>query len=255
MILGWYDAIVTAVSELAGAPGAEPGAAGVAAFSQLADRLRGVIAAGDPGQSLLAAAAQHVGRSGALTTDDAVSNAAVLMFGGIETTEGMITNAAWHLLSHPDQLAAGPRRPGTAAQRHRGIAAAGAGRGRGGPLRHPGRHARRRDWCARATWSPCRWPGRAGTRRCSPTRTGSRSGARTRTGTWPSPAARTSAWACIWPGWKPTPRSAALLRAARAAARPGPAHRPAAGPGVPQAGRAAGALGRRMMLRRPGSSR
>jgi cytochrome P450 len=104
VILGWYDAIVAAVSELAGAPGAEPGAAGVAAFSQLAERLHGVIAAGDPGQSLLAAAAEHVGRSGALSTDEAVSNAAVLMFGGIETTEGMITNAAWHLLSHPDQL-------------------------------------------------------------------------------------------------------------------------------------------------------
>ena len=57
-----------------------------------------------PVQSLLAAAAQHVGRSGALSTGEAVSNAAVLMFGGIETTEGMITNAAWHLLSHPDQL-------------------------------------------------------------------------------------------------------------------------------------------------------
>ena len=26
------------------------------------------------------------------------------MFGGIETTEGMIANAAWHLLSHRDQL-------------------------------------------------------------------------------------------------------------------------------------------------------
>jgi cytochrome P450 len=104
VILAWYDAIVAAVSELAGAPEAAPGAAGVAAFSQLADRLRGVIAADDPGQSLLAAAAQHVGRSGALSADEAVSNAAVLMFGGIETTEGMITNAAWHLLSHPDQL-------------------------------------------------------------------------------------------------------------------------------------------------------
>ncbi len=104
VILAWYDAIVAAVSELAGAPGAEPGAAGMAAFSQLAERLRGVIAADDPDQSLLAAAAQHVGRSGALSTDEAVSNAAVLMFGGIETTEGMITNAAWHLLGHPDQL-------------------------------------------------------------------------------------------------------------------------------------------------------
>ena len=34
-----------------------------------------------------------------------ISNAAVLLFGGIETTEGMIANAVWHLLSHPDQLA------------------------------------------------------------------------------------------------------------------------------------------------------
>ncbi len=104
VILAWYDAIVAAVSELAGAPGAEPAAAGSAAFGELAIRLREVIAAGDPDQSLLAAAAQHAGRSGALSTGEAVSNAAVLMFGGIETTEGMITNAAWHLLRDPDQL-------------------------------------------------------------------------------------------------------------------------------------------------------
>ncbi len=34
-----------------------------------------------------------------------VSNAAVMLFGGIETTEGMIANAVLHLLDHPDQLA------------------------------------------------------------------------------------------------------------------------------------------------------
>jgi cytochrome P450 len=34
-----------------------------------------------------------------------VSNAAVLMFGGIETTEGMICNTVLHLLRHPAQLA------------------------------------------------------------------------------------------------------------------------------------------------------
>ena len=34
-----------------------------------------------------------------------MSNAAVLMFGGIETTEGIIANAALHLLAHPEQLA------------------------------------------------------------------------------------------------------------------------------------------------------
>jgi cytochrome P450 len=36
--------------------------------------------------------------------DEAISNAAVLMFGGIETTEGMIANAALHLLTHPGEL-------------------------------------------------------------------------------------------------------------------------------------------------------
>ena len=34
-----------------------------------------------------------------------VSNAAVLMFGGIETTEGMIANAVLHLLAHPGERA------------------------------------------------------------------------------------------------------------------------------------------------------
>ena len=42
-----------------------------------------------------------VGSSG----DEVVANAAVLLFGGIETTDGMITNAVLHLLAHRDQLA------------------------------------------------------------------------------------------------------------------------------------------------------
>jgi cytochrome P450 len=42
--------------------------------------------------------------TGSLTQAETISNAAVLMFGGIETTEGMIANAMLHLLSHPDQL-------------------------------------------------------------------------------------------------------------------------------------------------------
>jgi cytochrome P450 len=45
-----------------------------------------------------------VAAAGSLATGEIVSNAAVLMFGGIETTEGMITNAILHLLSHPGQL-------------------------------------------------------------------------------------------------------------------------------------------------------
>ena len=107
MILAWYDAIVAAVSDLAAEPGGAPPAAGTAAFGELAERLRAVISVAEADRSLLAAAAGGTGgeRSATgLSTAEAVSNAAVLMFGGIETTEGMITNAAWHLLSHPDEL-------------------------------------------------------------------------------------------------------------------------------------------------------
>jgi cytochrome P450 len=107
-ILAWYDGIVAAVQAEGAAAGrgalADAGADGVtsvaaggtAAFGELAASLREVIARGD---SLLAEV------TGPLAEQEAISNAAVLMFGGIETTEGMIANALLHLLSSPAQLA------------------------------------------------------------------------------------------------------------------------------------------------------
>jgi len=107
-ILTWYDGIVAAVQAEGAAAGrgtlAGTGADGVtsvaaggtAAFGELAASLREVIARGD---SLLAEV------TGPLAEQEAISNAAVLMFGGIETTEGMIANALLHLLSSPAQLA------------------------------------------------------------------------------------------------------------------------------------------------------
>jgi len=97
-VLGWYGSIVSAVTEIT-AGGAIPDA-GRAAFAALRARLREVIDGDDP-ESLLAVAA----RGSALSDDQIVSNAAVLLFGGIETTEGMIANAALHLLERPAQLA------------------------------------------------------------------------------------------------------------------------------------------------------
>jgi cytochrome P450 len=48
----------------------------------------------------------HVADAGSgLTEDERVSNAAVIMFGGIETTEGMILNALWCLLRDPQARA------------------------------------------------------------------------------------------------------------------------------------------------------
>jgi cytochrome P450 len=131
-VLDWYAAIVGSVSALAGSHGAgalaqtgteagpsEPAAgagevggqgdagAGAAAFGLLSARLSAVIDAVDGPPSLLADAAgvRSDGPVTGLSTREVVSNAAVLMFGGIETTEGMIGNAILHLLSHPDQLA------------------------------------------------------------------------------------------------------------------------------------------------------
>jgi cytochrome P450 len=103
LILAWYDGIVAAVQAEAAArgeaaAGGTADTAGQAAFAELAASLRQAIAA--PGDlSLLAEV------TGSLTQAETISNAAVLMFGGIETTEGMIANAMLHLLSHPDQLA------------------------------------------------------------------------------------------------------------------------------------------------------
>jgi cytochrome P450 len=102
-ILAWYDGIVAAVQAEAAAPGAQPdpeprlAAAGTAAFAELAASLRQVIAA-PPASSLLADV------TGPLTEAEAISNAAVLLFGGIETTEGMIANVMLHLLSSPGEL-------------------------------------------------------------------------------------------------------------------------------------------------------
>jgi cytochrome P450 len=95
-VLAWYDAIVAAVAGISA--GEPPAPTGAAAF----DRLRATIEAAATGTrpNLLTLVAST------LALPEVVSNAAVLMFGGIETTEGMIANAVAHLLSRPDQLAA-----------------------------------------------------------------------------------------------------------------------------------------------------
>ncbi len=98
-VLGWYERIVEAVTEItAGRPlsasGREAYQALSAAIGPALDR--------EPAASLLAAAA---GEAGGLERERVISNAAVLLFGGIETTDGMIANAVLHLLSQPDQLA------------------------------------------------------------------------------------------------------------------------------------------------------
>jgi cytochrome P450 len=98
-VLGWYDGIVGAVTEVTAGKPVTP--AGREAFAALRSSVEPALGR-DPSSSLVAAAASE---ATGLTRDEVVSNVAVLMFGGIETTEGMIANAILHLLSHPEQRA------------------------------------------------------------------------------------------------------------------------------------------------------
>jgi cytochrome P450 len=96
-VLDWYDTIVAAVTDITA--GREPPAAAGEAFRQLGIALQQAIEEGGQ-SSLLGAAASDSN----LASDQLASNAAVLLFGGTETTEGMIANALLLLLEAPDQL-------------------------------------------------------------------------------------------------------------------------------------------------------
>jgi cytochrome P450 len=92
-LLAWYDAIVAGVSTLSEGdrPAAAVPAAATAAFGELSDRVTASLKRPDKHSVLTAVAGQ-------LGAGEIVSNAAVMLFGGIETTEGMICNAVWYLL-------------------------------------------------------------------------------------------------------------------------------------------------------------
>jgi cytochrome P450 len=91
--LGWYSDIVAEVTAITA--GAEPDGSGREAFARLRASVEPALDR-DPESSLVAAAA---GAAGGLSRHEVASNAAVLLFGGIETTEAMIANAFLHLLS------------------------------------------------------------------------------------------------------------------------------------------------------------
>ena len=94
-MLGWYDEIVAAVDRVS--TGGEIGPQARSAVDALD---RHVDASIDGGTGALSIATET------LTRPEIASNAAVMLFGGIETGEGMTTTLFWHLLTNPDQLAA-----------------------------------------------------------------------------------------------------------------------------------------------------
>ena len=200
-MLGWYDAIVAAVTDVTAGHDV-PISAGDA-FDSLSERLEAVIAAG-PEASLLGAAASRED----LTTDQVVSNAAVLLFGGIETTEGMIANALLAPARAPRCFSRGSTTTGAGWTRH--------SRSRSGSSRPP-------QWSiatppptstsvilryARAISSASRSAPPTATRRCFPTPTASTRRALTdpdAVAISRSPTARTCASAFTWRGSRPGP--------------------------------------------------
>ncbi len=88
-LLRWYGAIVSSTTQTS--LGAAPSPDGAAAM----DELRGAVHRSMASSDLLA-------RAGAtLDVDEIVSNVAVLLFGGVETSEAMTANALVHLLTEP----------------------------------------------------------------------------------------------------------------------------------------------------------
>ncbi|HTJ66100.1 MAG TPA: cytochrome P450 [Actinospica sp.] len=90
-VLAWYDAIVAAVHELT--EGRAAGDAGPAAYAALRSAIGETVDAGVSADSLLLSAAKK------LDLPDLSANVAILLFGGIETTEAMIANLLLHVLS------------------------------------------------------------------------------------------------------------------------------------------------------------
>lgn len=98
----WYDTFVDALMNYERDPGTRTRAhAAVRAFREsIAPRL----ASPDEHEaSLLASLARAHPRL--LDDTEIGANALIVMFGGIETTEGLIANALWALFTHPDALA------------------------------------------------------------------------------------------------------------------------------------------------------
>ena len=95
VVLGWYDEIVAAVDRVSAG-----GEIGSDAHHAVGALQRHVDATIQRGTGVLADA------TATLTNVEIASDAAVMMFGGIETSEGMTTSLFWHVLTNPDQLAA-----------------------------------------------------------------------------------------------------------------------------------------------------
>lgn len=89
-VLGWYRSIVDGVNDVT--MGRPVSGATTSSFADLGRAVRATVTAGS---TLLGEPAAQ------LSEPEVIANTAVLLFGAIETSEGMTANALWHLLSVP----------------------------------------------------------------------------------------------------------------------------------------------------------
>ena len=97
----WYEHFARALANFQGDPGLR--AAGKAAAAQFRRALQPILddLSRSPDRSLLSdLVCDH---ADPLTREEIESNALIILFGGIETTESMIANAIWALLAHPSE--------------------------------------------------------------------------------------------------------------------------------------------------------
>jgi cytochrome P450 len=101
-IRAWYDEFAAALANFGSDEGIRR--RGHSAAEAFRDYVRSLFPQlkKKPNDSLLGELLKHGRHS--LTEDEILSNALIILFGGIETTESLILNAVWALLSHPDQL-------------------------------------------------------------------------------------------------------------------------------------------------------
>ena len=101
-VLSWYHHISDAIEDVTlNRPVSDAGTDAVRQINRRVAETLATEADAGSGPSLL----QEIEQTGALGPEEMGSAAVVLMFGAIETAEGMTANAFWHLLSHPDAWA------------------------------------------------------------------------------------------------------------------------------------------------------
>lgn len=101
-VLEWYYSISKAIVDLTRGMAVE--AVGDEAVARIHTRVQQTLVADGADQA--GSLVQRVAASGALGDDEFSSAVAVLMFGAIETSEGMTANALWHALTTPGLWAA-----------------------------------------------------------------------------------------------------------------------------------------------------